>query len=55
MTGIVFWKENTDDIELWTPYGSPVNNQFLNSSSQPSQPMFCSIFTEIWGLKFVIR
>jgi len=21
--GMVFWKENTDDEELWTPYGSP--------------------------------
>ena len=23
--GLVFWNENTDDEELWTPYGSPVN------------------------------
>ena len=21
--GVVFWNENTDDEELWTPYGSP--------------------------------
>ena len=31
-TGVVFWNENTDDEELWTPYGSPfVAERYDNS------------------------
>ena len=30
--GVVFWNENTDDEELWTPYGSPfVGERYGNS------------------------
>ena len=27
-SGNIFWNENTNDAELWTPYGSPVSSKF---------------------------